>query len=213
VGLDCSADIGDPYRMQSTYRIVRCLCGYIPGVDFLEGTYLCRAAMNGQEGAGYCRCLLSLHSVKPEGGAIGFNGAIQTEDGGLYLTYNIQLWSDVRLAFKIVGRRPGRPPLRPHSRSCRDVGGPAIHSSGGRAGLRPDRQGLETNRAFHTFYPARGRIPPLRRRVERSFWSASSLNLGHPAKPRGGFFYGIIPRPAPGGAQALLPQALRRRGR
>jgi len=46
------------------------------------------------------------HPLQPEGGTIGFNNAIKAEDGSVYLMYNVQLWSDVRLAFKIddVGR-------------------------------------------------------------------------------------------------------------
>lgn len=42
-----------------------------------------------------------LHPIRSEGGAIGFNRAVKAKDGNIYLTYNLQLWSDVRLAFKV----------------------------------------------------------------------------------------------------------------
>lgn len=52
-------------------------------------------------GRGIVAACYRRHPIQPEGGAINFNKAVKTNDGTVYLTYNIQLWNDVGLAFKI----------------------------------------------------------------------------------------------------------------
>jgi len=75
--------------------------GTYPEMNFLKGKTFTGPQAAVRKGRGIVSACYPLHPIKPEGGAIGFNSAIQAEDGGIYLTYNIQLWSDVRLAFKI----------------------------------------------------------------------------------------------------------------
>jgi hypothetical protein len=45
-----------------------------------------------------------LRPIQPESGTISLYRAVKAKDGNVYLEYNIQLWSDVRVAFKISDR-------------------------------------------------------------------------------------------------------------
>jgi hypothetical protein len=78
--------------------------GKYPEISFSKGdTFVGRQAAIAR-GRRIVAACYPLHPIQPEGGAIGFNSAVKAKDGSVYLTYNIQLWSDVRLAFKIDDR-------------------------------------------------------------------------------------------------------------